>query len=117
MDSRVEIVPIQLTNGKVARVEATILRGEEEVAARMYSFNDVTTVIEGIAEALVGCLEKVQPHKASIEFGVEIAAESGQLIALLVKGGSKANLKVSLEWQKQAVIIPSNQSTSGSENS
>lgn len=33
-----------------------------------------------------------------MEFGLEVALESGQLTAVLVKGSAKANLKITLEW-------------------
>jgi len=33
-----------------------------------------------------------------VEFGLEVALESGQLTAVLVKGSAKANLKITLEW-------------------
>jgi hypothetical protein len=42
-------------------------------------------------------LEKVKPKKASVEFGLEVAVESGKLTTLLVKGASTANLKITLE--------------------
>lgn len=46
-------------------------------------------------------LQKVKPKKASVKFGMEMALESGQLTALVVKGSGKANLEITLEWEHQ----------------
>lgn len=98
MESRHAIVPVQLASGVKMHVEATMLGGEEDVAFRVLSFKDVTDTIEGIASAVTAAMQKVKPKKAGVEFGLEIAVESGQLTTLLVKGSGTANLKISLEW-------------------
>ena len=98
-----EIVTVKLPNGKNVKIEATLLRGEEEVASKLLSFEDVSGVIEGIAEAIVAPLQHIQPTKASVKLGLELAVESGQLTTLIVKGSSKANLELTLEWQKQDI--------------
>ena len=98
MKSRREIVPVQFANGVKMYVEATMLGGEEDVALNILSFQDMTDTIESIAGAMNAALQKVKPNKASVEFGLEMAVESGQLTALLVKGSGTANLKISLEW-------------------
>jgi hypothetical protein len=68
------------------------------VAFALPSFKEVTDAIEGIAESVVCTLQKVKPRKACVEFGIEVALESGQLTALLVKGSGTSNLKITLEW-------------------
>lgn len=98
MRSQTEIVPVVMPNGKTLHVRATVLGGEEDVAFGSLSFDGVTDAIQGIAQAITGTLEQVKPRKASVEFGLEIATESGQLTALLVNGSSTATLKVTLEW-------------------
>ena len=98
VEPRQEIVPVQLANGVRMHVEATVLRGEEEVAFKVLSFKEVTDTIESIAASVIAAMERVKPKKAGVEFGLEIAVEAGQLTALLVKGTGKANLKITLEW-------------------
>lgn len=93
-----EVIKMELKNGTVAHVQALMLGGEEEVAFAIPSFEGVTDVIEGIADSIVDTLQKAKPRKASIEFGLEVALESGQLTALLVKGTGTSNLKITLEW-------------------
>ncbi len=102
MEQRTEIVTVQLEDGTIVKVRASSLGGEEDVADfdKLLSFKDVTNTIESIAGAVVATLKKVQPDKASVEFGVEVAIESGQLTALLVQGTATSNLKITLEWGK-----------------
>jgi hypothetical protein len=98
MEEKTEIVNTQLANGAILRVQATRLGGEEDVAFTLPSFQGVTDAIEGIATTIVTTLQQVHPRKASVEFGLSLALESGQLTALLVKGSGTSNLKVALEW-------------------
>lgn len=99
---RTEMIRTNLPNGATLYIETAILGGKEEVSFTLPDFNEVTHVLEGIAESVVTGLKKVKPQKASIEFGLEAALESGQLTALLVKGTGTANLKVTLEWGETA---------------
>lgn len=99
MESRTEIIPLKLPDGREVKIEATPI-GEEDVAFDIRPFEEVTDAIEGIAEAIIASLQKVKPDKASVKFGLEVAIESGQLTALIVKGASKANLEITLEWGK-----------------
>lgn len=98
MEERTEIIKAELANGTIIYIRATSLGGEEEVIFTLPSFKHVTDAIEGIAESIVATLQKVKPQKACVEFGLEIALESGQLTALLVKGSGTSNLKITLEW-------------------
>jgi hypothetical protein len=100
METRTEIIKATLANGSIVHIQATTLGGEEEVAFTLPSFQEVTHAIEGIAESVLTPLQKVKPKKASVEFGLEVALESGQLTALLVKGSGTSNLKITLEWSE-----------------
>lgn len=98
--SRTEIISAQLADGSTIKIKATALGGVEDVAAldKLLPFSEVTDTIERIASALAATLKKVKPDKASVEFGLEIGLESGQLTALLVQGTTTANLTITLEW-------------------
>ncbi len=98
MDTRTAITRAELANGTIVDIQTTALGGEEEIAFSTPSFKEVTDVIEGIAESLITSLQKVKPNRASVEFGLEVALESGRLKALLAKGTSTSNLKITLEW-------------------
>ncbi len=56
--------------------------------------------VESLASDIAAMLDRVSPDKASVEFDVELAVAAGQLTALLVKGGGKANFKIILSWEK-----------------
>lgn len=94
---RTRIVKVELEDGTTVDIQSTA-RGEEDIAATVFPFKEVTDKIESIAEAVLGTLKKVKPQSASVEFGIEVAVEAGQLTALLVKGTSTANLKITLQW-------------------
>lgn len=110
-ESRIENIPVQLENGALIRVEATVIGSniqvgeveeiESDVGASIQSLKEVTDAIEGIAGSVVESLKKFKPSKSSIEFGVEFGYESGQLTALIVKGTGKANLKITMEWTQE----------------
>lgn len=105
MEARTEIVKTELANGITINIQATSLGGEEEVAFTLPSFKPVTDSIEAIAESVYMTLQKIKPQKAQVEFGFEIALEAGQLSALLVKGSSTSNLKITLEWTNEAAPL------------
>jgi hypothetical protein len=98
MGSRSNVIPVQLPSGRTVQVEVAALGGEEEVGLSKFSFDDVAGAIEEIARTITGTLKRVEPRKATVEFGVDVALESGKLTALLVKGTGKASLKITLEW-------------------
>ena len=106
MADTTEVVKVQLNNGAVVHIQVTALGGEEEVAFTLFSLRDVTSAIEGIAEAMVSALKKIKPQRASVEFGIEIALEAGQLTALLIKGSGSSNLKITLEWNDSGTTTP-----------
>lgn len=63
-------------------------------------FEQVTEILGKIAQGLGNTLEKARPTKASVELGVEFGLKNGQFIALIARGSGKANLKISLEWER-----------------
>lgn len=99
MNQKNKMVKTMLENGAIIHIEATPLGGEQLIGSGLpHSFKEITDVIEGLSDSLVTTLKKVKPHKASVEFGLEIAIESGSLTSLLVKGSGDANIKITLEW-------------------
>ncbi len=93
-----EFVPIQLSNGAVIKVEVGET-GREDVSIQDLSFDNITQAIEGVAESIQKSLAKVKPNKTTVKFGIEASIESGKLTAAIVKGASKANLEITLEWE------------------
>ncbi len=101
MELPTKLIPVELSDGTVVRVEATLI-GEQRVAFQSRAFKEITTIIKAIARELAGTLHEVKqdaaPDKVSVKLGLEVAVESGQLTALIVKGAGKANLEISMEW-------------------
>lgn len=113
MDTSLSIIPVELENGAVIRVQATPIGepgdsslpeiGEEiesDVSLNLQPLREVADSIEGIAQTIKSALDKVKPSKASVEFNVEFGFEAGQLTAMIVQGSGSANLKVCLEWEE-----------------
>lgn len=98
MQRRTQIIPVKMPNHAIVHVEVTPLGGEQDIAAQLLSFDGVTEAIEEISRAIGGTFEKLKPRKGTVEFGLEVGAESGKLTALLVKGTGTASLKITLEW-------------------
>jgi hypothetical protein len=98
MSANVEIVKTELSNGSIVCVEATSLGGDQLIGINLPAFNDISSAVAGVASSILSTLDEVKPRKAIIEFGIEVAIDSGKLTAIIVKGSGSANLKVTLEW-------------------
>jgi len=81
------------------RLEVTVT-GREKVAFQSFTFEQFRETLTAIATELCSVFDKFNPSRTVIEFGIEAALESGSVVAVLVKGSSKANLKITLEWNK-----------------
>jgi hypothetical protein len=82
-------------------VEAAKAPGEQEVSSRTVdSLNDVLVGIQAVSGAVVDTVKAVRPDKFSIELGFEVKSEAGGLVAMLVRAGGSASLKVTLEWAR-----------------
>lgn len=97
-EANTTIIKAKLADGKTIRIETSQIHGEEKVAAKDFDFQQVSETVSSIVDNLKATLDKAKAKKASIEFGLEIGVESGQLTALIVKGSGRANLKITLEW-------------------
>ena len=105
MDDQSQIITLELSDGSVVNVEATQI-GETQICSPFaLPFSEMKAVIKSftgdIAETMQEIKQAVQPDKISIKIGLEVAVESGQLTALLVKGAGKGNFEISMEWNKQ----------------
>jgi Trypsin-co-occurring domain 1 len=97
-ESRSEMVPVQLPNGGTVKFEVTQM-GREDVGFDVKQFQPVADAIEGVVQMIAAPIQKAKPKKATVKFGMELAIESGQLTAVIVKGSGKANFEITLEWE------------------
>jgi hypothetical protein len=100
-------VPVNLDDHTILRIEATQLDtgvvGEGYIASvELPSFQQVIDTIKSMSKQLMTMWNEVQPSSASVEFGIEVGFEPGNLTALLVKGSGKGHLTITLEWTKES---------------
>ena len=100
-----ELMAALLNDGTKVFVEVTRLSPAMPEATdanvsipRLPDFEPVWATISSIASTIGAKLSQAKAKKATVELGIEIGAEAGQLTALLVKGTGSANLKITLEW-------------------
>ncbi len=100
-----ELITALLNDGTKVFVEATRLGPALPAATdtdvsipRLPDFEPVWATVSALASTIAAKLSQAKATKATVEFGIEVGAEAGQLTALLVKGTGSANLKITLEW-------------------
>jgi len=93
-----ETIEITLDDGTTFYIQAKTLGGESNVGIKNASFEKVTQAIEGVARKLNDIWKRVEPSKASVEFGVEFVIGSGEVMALFVENSTTASMKITLEW-------------------
>ncbi len=103
---RTQWQPMDL-EGDVRAYLEVVSRGRQEVGVLdSIPFDQVVSTLASIAKSLEAAIDTVKPSKAAIEIGIEFGLEAGQLVALIARGTGKANLKVTLEWDKRGPIPP-----------
>jgi hypothetical protein len=111
----VQHISSKLEDGTIIGIETipSSVKGLAEITSDMeHPFVDITNSIESIAHAVLTTLRKVKPRKASVEFGIEVAAQEGRLFAVVVRGDGKANMKITLEWGEDSASLPNEQEAS-----
>jgi hypothetical protein len=87
--------------GPVARVSAP---GEEqEIAGRRVGKPKLEQLLDGLgvfAQEIAGRLRDTDASRVTVQFGCEVAVESGQLVAMIGKISSASSITVSLEWTR-----------------
>ena len=97
------VVEVQLPNGTVAFVRATDLDEglpEQPGWASAFDFEHIAGTLEGIAQSIRAAVDKAKPSSTRVELGVELAVTSGKLVGLIVEGGGRGALTVTLEWHR-----------------
>lgn len=98
-------IPVLLSNGLIIQMHISARAGEEDVAFKPVPLRGLAVALQGIAEDIFSGLERARLDKTSVEFGVEVALEAGQLTALVMKGSGSASFKVTMEWSR-ALVTP-----------
>jgi Trypsin-co-occurring domain 1 len=100
-----DLFPLQVGDGAILYVSASRLNGrvesgEVEVSGRVPTTRQVLGVISQFANELTEEFGKSGATRYTVEFGCEIAVETGQVFAVLGKANAKSSLKVTLEWER-----------------
>ena len=82
-------------------IEVVLRGGREEVGlTESIPFERISSLLAEVAQSMGTALEKAKPTKAVAELGIEFGLEAGKLVALIARGSTKANLKISMEWKR-----------------
>jgi hypothetical protein len=94
-------VRVALPDGAMMMVQAHGgYQGSTDVAGlQALPFEEVGRSIEGFSTAVLKAIRAAAPSEATIEFGLDLHAESGKLTSLLVEGSAAAALKITLTWR------------------
>jgi hypothetical protein len=97
METIIEPIAVELPSGAKIHVESTDLGGSEEVAVRVPRLEEVIEPLRELSELLLQAVSELGTRRVTLEFGIGVAIESGQLVTLIAKGSAQANLKVTVE--------------------
>jgi hypothetical protein len=59
-----------------------------------------------MAATLRVAVDDLAPDEVQVEFGLELALKSGQLVSMLAEAGATASVKVTLAWKGDAATAP-----------
>lgn len=101
-----EAVEVVLPNGARMYVEAREVDGggATKTAAGEYDINTVVEALKGMSDAIGDAFASAAPTKTTVKVGIELSVNAGKLTALLVGGGAKAALDVTLEWERKESV-------------
>jgi hypothetical protein len=78
-------------------------RGRLSTVTETVKQSDFQEMVSSVADLMKGAFDKIDhASKVTIEIGLDIGWENGQLIALLLRGKVDATFKLTVEWAKDA---------------
>jgi hypothetical protein len=107
MERSSERVLVELPNGTKIWAEVQDVGPKESEVSGFDRLKDALSLdalqdaIQGVGSLALAAMKKIEPDSVSVEFGLELAVDNGQIMALWVKGSGKANLKITLSLKKQ----------------
>ena len=110
MSEQEVLVPIRLEGGVLLYVEAReggeVVEGgggdelEETAFSVKAGLKSVTDAIRAVGQEIADAYRAVGPDTFTVELGFDMKAEQGGVVALFVKAGGSASIKVTMEWKK-----------------
>lgn len=95
------LIPVELSDGEIVNIEYIPIGGQPKSILGNKKFGNFLKKVSGLVNDIQQSIKEVKPDKMIIEVGVDVAIEGGELTAIFVKGNSKANFKVTLEWNHE----------------
>jgi len=95
MESELSYIPVKMKDGTVIRIESCKL---EVGSDQPYDFSEIADHIKDVAESIMLPIRDISPKKAEVVFGISVITEKDKLVTVVSQGSSKANFKISLEW-------------------
>jgi hypothetical protein len=101
-----EIVPVQLPDGQQIWARVTGSGGPQDVgfASRTKALvaQEFKRTVQAVVDNLHGALDQYNADEVSIDFGIELSVQSGQVLSVLSEAGATASVTVHLTWKKPA---------------
>ncbi|MHA5050455.1 CU044_2847 family protein [Streptomyces sp. SD15] len=96
----VRTVEVDLAGGGRVEVRAVSGGGATDIASVPGSFEEAMDSLRGVARATLAAVRAAGPDEATVEFGMNVRAKTGQLMGFLVSADTGADLKVTMTWRK-----------------
>ena len=75
--------------------------GQQVAGFEFAGLDNVFQAVRTVASTAADTVRTVRPDKFSVELAFTVKASAGGLVALLVRSGGEATIKVTLEWEAQ----------------
>jgi Trypsin-co-occurring domain 1 len=95
---------VELPTGEVIWARVAV-DGPQNVASgglRRLDIDGLSRTVRGMSSSLRAAVDDLAPDEVQVEFGLELALKSGQLISMLAEAGGTASIKVTLAWKGDA---------------
>lgn len=95
------IAPVELSNGEIVNIEYIATGPQQKSFLGKKYLSTFLTKLSGTVEDIRKSVEGASPNKLTIELGIDVGIEEGELTAIFIKGSGNANFKVTLEWERK----------------
>lgn len=102
-----DIVQVTLPDGQVIFARVACSDEPRDIAfdrVRALFLHDFQHTVRAVADNLHRALQQHAPHETSVEFGLELAVQSGKVLSVLAEAGATAGIKVKLSWQQRPSV-------------
>jgi hypothetical protein len=82
-------------------IDAELAGGESDIAIPTFTTEELKTAVTSLATLLNDALRVISAEKVTVEFGLQVGVEAGQLISLVTKGTVASNFRIAVEWTRQ----------------